>query len=69
MVFNRKVRLKSTRFQIPDSADNKSLMLLHHSQYTEAVGRRCSVKKMFLKISQNSQENNCAKVSFLKNRL
>ena len=27
--------------------------------------RRCSVKKVFLRISQNSQENICARVSFL----
>ena len=27
--------------------------------------RRCSVKKLFLEISRNSQENNCARVSFL----
>ena len=27
--------------------------------------RRCSVKKVFLKISQNSQETTCARVSFL----
>ena len=27
--------------------------------------RRCSVKKMFLGISQNSQENTCARVSIL----
>ena len=26
---------------------------------------RCSVKKVFSKISQNSQENSCARVSFL----
>ena len=26
----------------------------------------CSVKKVFLEISQNSQENLCARVSFLK---
>ena len=26
--------------------------------------QRCSVKKVFLEISQNSQENTCAKVSF-----
>ena len=32
---------------------------------TEAVVPRCSVKKMFLKISQNSQENTSARVSFL----
>ena len=30
----------------------------------EAVARRCSVK-VFLDISQNSQENNCARVPFL----
>ena len=32
---------------------------------TEVVGRRCSIKKIFLKISQNSQKNTCANVSFL----
>ena len=31
----------------------------------EAVARRCSVKKVFLEILQNSQENICARVSFL----
>ena len=31
----------------------------------EAVAQRCSVKKVFLLISQNSQENTCARVSFL----
>ena len=31
----------------------------------EAVVRGCSVKKVFLEISQNSQENTCARVSFL----
>ena len=30
----------------------------------EAVARRCSVKKVFLEISKNSQENTCARVSF-----
>ena len=29
------------------------------------VARRCSVKKVFLEISQNSQESNNARVSFL----
>ena len=33
--------------------------------FTEAVVQRCSVKKVFLKISQNSQGNTCARVSFL----
>ena len=35
--------------------------------YTEAVARRYSVKKVFLQISQNSQENICIRVSFLTN--
>ena len=33
--------------------------------YPELVVQRCSVKKVFLQISQNSQENACARVSFL----
>ena len=32
---------------------------------TEAVAQSCSVKKVFLEISQNSQEKTCARVSFL----
>ena len=31
---------------------------------TEAVARRCSVKKVFLKVLQNSQKNTCVRVSF-----
>ena len=31
----------------------------------EAVSRRCSIKKVFLEILQNSQENTCVRVSFL----
>ena len=38
-----------------------SLVLL----LTEAVVRRCSLKKMFLEISQKPQENTCARASFL----
>ena len=30
----------------------------------EAVAQRCTVEKMFLEISQNSQENTCTKVLF-----
>ena len=36
--------------------------------YAEAVLRRCSVKKVFLKISQNSQKNTCA-IAFFKIKL
>ena len=32
--------------------------------HAEAVVQRCSVKKVFLEISQNSQENTCTRVSF-----
>ena len=35
------------------------------NRQTEAVAQRCSVKIVFLEISQNSQENTCARVSFL----
>ena len=34
-------------------------------QNREAVVQRCSVQKVFLKISQNSQENTRARVYFL----
>ena len=33
--------------------------------YEEAVVQRCSAKIVFLDFSQNSQENTCARVSFL----
>ena len=43
-------------------------MLLNEMQflflYAEAVLQRCSVKKVFLEISQDSQENTCVRVSF-----
>ena len=32
--------------------------------FSEAVIQRCSVKIVFIEISQNSQENTCARVSF-----
>ena len=32
---------------------------------TEAFFRRCSAEKVFLEISQNPQQNTCARVSFL----
>ena len=41
----------------------------HHkvieAKCTEAVTQRCSIKKIFLEISQNSQENTGARVTFL----
>ena len=35
------------------------------NESVEAVAKRCSLKKVFLEISQNSQENTCVRVSFL----
>ena len=34
-------------------------------QLKEAVTRRCCLKKVFLKFSQNSQENTCVVICFL----
>ena len=44
---------------------SNNLFVFSVYQPTEAVARRCSVKKAFLGISQNSQENACSRVSFL----
>ena len=41
----------------------------YSSKLSEAVVRRCSVENLFLEISQNLQENNCARASFLEKRL
>ena len=35
------------------------------TEFSEAVARRCSVKEVFLTITQISQEKTCAEVSFL----
>ena len=39
--------------------------LFSYEDISESVIWRCSVKKTFIEISQNSQENACARVSFL----
>ena len=37
------------------------------AQFAEAITQRCSVKKVFLEISQNSQENTCVRLlNFVK---
>ena len=43
----------------------KNLQFPNIIEILEAVARRCPVKKVFVKISQNLQENTCARVSFL----
>ena len=43
-----------------------SKQFYHHIQFRKSImNRRRFIKKLFLKISQYSQENNCAGVSFL----
>ena len=41
------------------------LIIYLYVRDAEAVVRKCSVKEVFLKILQNSQENTCARASFL----
>ena len=43
----------------------RTFSLFSGVKLAEAVAQRRSVKKVFLEILQNSQENNCARVSFL----
>ena len=43
----------------------KFLKQIVASEFLEAVVPRFSVEKVLLEISQNSQENTCARVSFL----
>ena len=38
---------------------------IESAEISEAVAQTCSVKKLFSEISQKSQENTCARVSFL----
>ena len=40
-------------------------MISKSSSHKKAFAQTCSVKKVFFEISQNSQENTCARVSFL----
>ena len=41
-----------------------SIFLRTYAKLSEGAARRSSVKKMFLKVSQNSQGNTCVGVSF-----
>ena len=55
----RKVRLPK------DWSERSFFGTIGYFESIEVVVPRCSVKKAFLEISQNSQENACARVSFL----
>ena len=50
-------------FQISDSFPTNQTKI-SFLNLTGAVDRKCSIKKVFLEISQKSQEKNCARVSF-----
>ena len=60
MRFSKKASSQICRAKIEDNLNSMSTQL-----DSEAVTQRCSRKRVFLEISQNSQENTCARVSFL----
>ena len=56
---------KSVKFIVTNCIDRFKLSIpITCIRISEAVTRRCSVKKVLLKISQNSQEKIYARVSF-----
>ena len=75
-----RIQISFSKFQLPamrdssllsseaflSSSDSRdSFSNFDKQNHTEAVAWRCSVKKVFLEISQNSQENVCARALFL----
>ena len=69
---SRIVRDSLKIFLVKEYMETKSFKMINFRQQTissavsrEAVAQRCSVKKVFIEISQQSQENTCARVSFL----
>ena len=61
-IWNR--HLQSVTLKFSPKCFWDSWILAYFRFDTEAVVQRCFVKKVFLEISQNSQENTCARVSF-----
>ena len=57
--------LLSSEASLSSSDSLDSFSNFDKQNHTEAVAWRCSVKKVFLEILQNSQENICARASFL----
>ena len=59
-------RKKNVKLIVTNSKDMFLLQITTtYIRMSEAVARRSTVKKVFLKMSQNSQENTCARVSCL----
>ena len=57
--------LLSSEASLNSSDSLDSFSNFDKQDHTEAVAWRCSLKKVFLEISQNLQENVCARISFL----
>ena len=59
-----KLELQNTLVLLPllDKGSKHFIRKLHKQK--QSSRERCSVKKVFLEISQNSHENTCARVSF-----
>ena len=57
--------LYSKVYQTYKSLNHLVVLVLIYWLTSEAVSWRCSVKQVFLKTSQNSQENTCARVDLL----
>ena len=49
-------------FNVSDTQE--AILPLRNLIFIKAVAQRCSVKKMFVKMSQNSQENTCVSLFF-----
>ena len=61
----RKIRTNSEEIKIKMFEKNKIKLFDKVKELVfEAVVQRCSVKQVFLEVSQNSQENACARVSW-----
>ena len=70
-IFYRKVKTNMTlellleTFHNAGITFNQNILSVETQPDSEAVVRKRSVKNVFLEILQNSQENTCARVSFL----
>ena len=60
------IRVSNKKSYVTDIQKRFNAIQLIYLSQSEAVARMCSVKKVYLNISQNSQEKPCARVSFNK---
>ena len=63
--FKRKTLPPVIVFLVLRQNDHGSSLCLVFCVFFRDIHRRCSVKMVLLEISQNSQENTCARISFL----